>query len=203
MKPLILPAAKVKAILDGATMFRVPVKPQPEKGFDFDAIAERLPDRKSFALFVNENNGRTKAFSLPFAPGTIVYLREAWKPLFGLVGEWPRKQQIGWLYKADGDNGQTMWQSPVTMSREAARIFLKITDVKVERLHEISEGDAIAEGVEKYIANDTIYWKAYDEEDAEAYSNPIHSFRTLYGRKLWEPNPWVFAHTFDRTDKPE
>lgn len=102
------------------------------------------------------------------------------------------------------------------------RIFLQITDIRVERLQEISCHDAGGEGVEY----DNIDWgafeggelvadyKNYTWEDDESYpeyyfpvfANPIDSFRTLWqsinGPESWEANPWVWVVEFKRIDKP-
>ena len=84
------------------------------------------------------------------------------------------------------------------MPREAARIFLEITDVKVERLQDISEGDAIAEGV---LNADSFKDIGVDNSMANRYA-----YRELWdkinGKKYpWSSNPWVWCITFKKMEK--
>lgn len=103
------------------------------------------------------------------------------------------------------------------MPKAAARIWLKVTDIKVERLHDITEEDAIKEGIKTieglgythYTAH-KIYTKSELEEACPYVESPIHSFLTLWeyinGEESLNANPWVFAYTFEiisTTGKPE
>lgn len=84
-----------------------------------------------------------KIFKLPYQPGDILYVRETWMDYAGLT-----------MYKADCDKyrleslklAEFSWKPSIHMPKEAARIWLKVTDVRVERLQEISEDGAKAEG---------------------------------------------------------
>lgn len=99
------------------------------------------------------------------------------------------------IYKADvGENypmGSSKWKPSIFMPKEACRIFLEIADIKIERLHDISEEDAKAEGVS--IA-----------ECCHAY---YHGFSILWqkinGVRSWEANPFVWVISFKQIDKPE
>ena len=94
----------------------------------------------------------------------------------------------------------------IHMPRWASRITLEITDVCAERLQDISEMDAIAEGIEPFRTNDPDLqgmWRDYSE-DGMASGNPIGSYMTLwdslnaargYG---WDANPWVWVIEFKR-----
>jgi hypothetical protein len=93
------------------------------------------------------------------------------------------------------------------MPAAAARIFLKVTDVKAERLTDITEADAIAEGVERFKDG----WKDYrDTPTLFSTQTARGSFTTLwrsiydFGPKehWWQSNPYVFAYTFERIEKP-
>ncbi|TVR07398.1 MAG: hypothetical protein EA385_12925 [Salinarimonadaceae bacterium] len=84
------------------------------------------------------------------------------------------------------------------MPRWASRITLLVTDVRVQRLQEISEEDAIAEGVEPFGRPGVAFVKL---ADAQTYSTPRGCFAALWnsinGTGAWEANPWVAAYSFD------
>jgi hypothetical protein len=96
------------------------------------------------------------------------------------------------------------WRSPRFMPRWASRILLTITDVRVQRLHDITEEDARAEGA-------TPNWWADLDPDGErrrihsiAYRAGFHElWDTInYKRAMWSSNPWVWAITFERVEVP-
>lgn len=107
------------------------------------------------------------------------------------------------IYRADHDKPHT-WRSPVTMPRWAAREWIKVVDVRVQRLQEISEEDAIAEGVE-YVDREPGYpnWRV----DGKYYPRPREAYSALWasihGPESWGRNPWTFAYSFERTERPE
>lgn len=101
------------------------------------------------------------------------------------------------LYRASGDSLEDLsdwedweplkWRPSIFMPRWACRLKLEVTEVRVERLQEISEADAIAEGV-----------LSYCKPDREV--NPVMEFaalwRSINGPDSWQANPWVWAYTF-------
>lgn len=100
------------------------------------------------------------------------------------------------------------WKSSANMPRWASRITLKITGVRVERLQDISEGDAIAEGVEN---SGEFFgcpcWRDYMEPNPELSSfpdDPVGSFASLWesihGPDSWDQNPWVWVIEFRRVE---
>lgn len=96
------------------------------------------------------------------------------------------------------------WKPSIHMPREAARIFLKVTNVRVERLQDISEADAIAEGIEcEYHDGKNIYYfyPCNDLRDDSYLEYPITSFYSLWnsinGHESWNKNPWVFVYEFE------
>ena len=116
------------------------------------------------------------------------------------------------FYRADGEEIGRRWKSSIFMTRKESRITLEVTGVKVERLQEISEEDAIAEGIE-----DLSYGKAADiwfrtEIDPAGYrKNPLAGatrdaatayswlWDSINGKKApWSSNPFVYAITFKR-----
>ena len=100
------------------------------------------------------------------------------------------------------------------MPKKAARLFLKIINIRVERLFEISEKDAIAEGVECKIVENMKEYRAYLVKESEhvfgknSYPDtPECSFLELWekinGNESVNSNPWVWVIEFERVEKPE
>lgn len=138
---------------------------------------------------------------------------------YGQVGDrlWVRESMLfdpdqGWRYSADGADvidenyGKINQRCPsIHMPRSCCRILLEITGVRVERLHEISEADAQAEGVERVVAG--VGWRRYCDPDIEEVGVPPcgdarRSFRSLWkhinGDESWNANPWVWVVEFKR-----
>ena len=98
------------------------------------------------------------------------------------------------------------WRPSIHMPRWASRITLEITDIRVERLQEISEDDAKAEGVEPWVIGDG--WREYGlPPDVEAAgTHPLRSARdsfaslweSINGPGSWKANPWVWVIEFRR-----
>ena len=95
-----------------------------------------------------------------------------------------------WSSITPGDpDGEVLWGPAKMMERKHSRITLTVTDVRVQRVQEISEGDAIAEGCRGYVSA--------DGEDGES---PVEQFQDLWnsihGPDAWAANPWVVAYSF-------
>jgi hypothetical protein len=129
---------------------------------------------------------RDCAFCCPYgAPGDLLWVKETWQR--DPAGKLPT------CFRADGCRCgfEHAWRSPLFLSRELSRLTLRITDVRVQRLQEISEEDAKAEGVEPAIAG-------LDER------GPLKRYRTgfvrgwssIHGPESWARNDWVWAITF-------
>jgi len=105
-----------------------------------------------------------------------------------------------WFPSRSFNADQTMrWAPAIHMPRWASRITLEISAVRVERLQDISEADAIAEGIEKTPSG---MWSLYGQSDVDGTYSPRASFRALwesiYGAGSWEANPWVWVVSFRR-----
>lgn len=103
------------------------------------------------------------------------------------------------LYRADGDSGESKWKPSSQMPRLASRILLEITAVRVERLRDTSEGDAVEEGVAPMYGG---YWKNYQPGWTQHQLSARGSFVTLWnsinGVDAWDKNPWVWVIEFRR-----
>lgn len=126
-------------------------------------------------------------------PGDLLWVRETFcDARLGAAGRV--------LFSSDGDTA-CRWKPSIHMPRELSRLSLRITEVRVQRLQEISEADAIAEGVERrgeFFGHET--WRDYGDSAIAAMS-PQESYRSLWesinGPGSWEANPWVWAITFE------
>ena len=222
--PILFNTEMVRAILDGRkTVTRRLVKPQPKSklcytfagsdcgtwGYPSKTAHEswgeeyRLPDN-----ITKEDFG--KRWNPPYHTDDVLYVRETWAPIY------PDKESNevrGYIYKEDsleeydnrypdGEDYQWggKWRPSIHMPKEAARIWLKVTDVRVERLQEITEEQIGREGVEveyPHVLN--------GEEKRYAFSTLWNSTvkKSDLDRYGWNANPWVWVIEFERCEKPE
>lgn len=134
--------------------------------------------------------------------GDLLWVRETFRPIEQEVGS-PRFE-----YKAtEAINLTDKWKPSIFMPKEACRIFLKVKTIRIERLQEISEEDAIAEGVEKIADYGSTGYRLYTEPEA-SYSDidAVYSFESLWhsinGIDSWNKNPYVFVYEFEKIEKP-
>ena len=115
------------------------------------------------------------------------------------------------VYKADGvpapefydadDNLRCCWRPSIHMPIWASRILLEITNVRVERLNDISEQDAIAEGIERYNDDGIVYYGPYGKGDCRPERAFSDLWKSIYGDESWEKNPWVWCISFKRVQE--
>lgn len=109
--------------------------------------------------------------------------------------------------KSDVEYLKGSWKPSIHMPKEAARIWLEVVSVKVERLHDISEQDAIAEGIEPVAEGWKNYYKASKFGTNFCWPTPYHSFQSLWetinGLESWELNPWVWVVEFKRIERQD
>lgn len=202
-KPILFSAPMVRAILAGnKTQTRRIVKPQPSDHWAprvgryhptvvNKRTGEEEPGPEIFGASDEEEGRKAK-----YAPGDLLWVKEVW-------AQYPvemNPEPCDWWYRATRDvlpPGHTRWKSPIYMPREASRITLEVTAVRVERLTEISEGDAIAEG----IACDGKHgWHSHSGD--MRHNAPSHAFRALWesinGVGSWDLNPWVWVYECKR-----
>lgn len=130
----------------------------------------------------------------PICPGDILYVRETWK-----------KAPNGYYYYEDWQRNDiadiTKWKPSIYMPKEAARIWLKVMNVRVERLQEITAESALTEGADKYIhANGTLNEDQTITSFIGIWNSTIkESDLDRYG---WDANPYVWVISFERCAKP-
>lgn len=196
MKPILFNTPMVQAILDGRkTSTRRVIKPKCRRNFigtDFQKCPMecRMIDDETQEIIRQPNP--------PYQPGDILYVREAFN------SDWCDHT----IYKADGGSAKVAgylaepkWHPSIHMPKEAARIFLRVTDVKAERLHTINADGAIAEGA---WGNGTPHlpFSLLYQEHPNASCNAVASFAHIWDRTInrsdrdkygWNANPWVWA----------
>lgn len=210
-RPILFSGPMVRAILEGRkTQTRRVIKPQPFDFYDRDGI---VMDRYKGEIHcpygtLGDRLWVRETFQLPIcfeemSPSEVGKkcvdsgYRSPWAPIkYGADGDDKFLEMIHDFGGAWGKN-----RVSIHMPRWASRITLEITGVKVERLNEISEQDAIAEGIIPIGKSWFNYYENADEpfcgEDA-----PIVSYQSLWesinGRGSWASNPWVWVIEFNK-----
>jgi hypothetical protein len=198
MKPIIFSTPMVIAILEGRkTQTRRIVKPKRNSRCRmslFNAIAHI--SGKWFGVdfnnvpFINDLIEQPKC-----KPGDVLWVRETW------YKNYPHEYGRYW-YRADGEEidmptiyGGTViygkadglkWRPSIYMPREAARIFLRVKNVRVERVQDITDADILAEGFECR-EDFIVLWNILNEKRGHG----------------WNKNDWVYAYTFEKISKEE
>lgn len=210
IKPILFNTKMVRAILDG----RKDATRRIVKGFipddavwGYTAFTPKgyISCRGTFADGYGE-----KFFKLPCESGDILYVRETWMDYAGLT-----------MYKADCDIYRLdslnfagfVWHPSIHMPKGAARIWLKVTDVRVERLHDITPKGAESEGVGNLFYDDIGYGeKNYGTEVDPEYGIAKEQFAWLWESTIkksdldrygWDANPYVWVIEFELCEKPE
>jgi hypothetical protein len=98
------------------------------------------------------------------------------------------------------------WTPSIHMPKDYCRLFLRVKNVRIERLQDISENDAKAEGIEKCNESFLAGYKNYEKDSIYDSIDPLWSFKTLwisiYGKQSWDLNPWVWVIEFEKTTRP-
>lgn len=138
---------------------------------------------------------RLKGLKCPYGvTGDKLWVRESWRQGFAETN-----YSKGIIYMADKPKSLGMaeycgrWKSPIYMHRSDSRITLEISDVRVQRVQDITEGDAKAEGVESRIAG----VGHPDEGPSKTYRTGfVRTWVLINGGGAWDFNPWVWAISF-------
>lgn len=194
LKPILFNTPMTQAILEGR-------KTQTRRIVPFGIALDLEIETDGSVIGVLDRENGTVRSIMDFAkyrPGDILYVRET----FSLVHVIPRR----FIYAADVRAGigegiglPIRWRPSIHMPKEAARIFLRVKKVGVERLQSISAEDCIAEGCDPEMLE-------VGEEFIRGYFSGIwddtirKNDLSKYG---WDANPWVWAFAFERIDKKE
>ena len=207
MKPILFNTEMVRAILEGRkTVTRRVIKPRNP------IIANQEGYKQGYGLWIDpstdngDKQGHIKDYSIsplwntwkwyikhyaPYQVGDILYVRET----FAQVAE-----HIFW-YRATPPKGceNILWKPSIHMPKEAARIFLKVTDVRVERLQDMKTVDFQKEGMQANSIPD--WWNIIEQKFRKLWDSTVPK-KDLdeYG---WNANPWVWVIEFERTEKED
>jgi hypothetical protein len=211
-RPILFSGPMVRALLDGRkTQTRRIVKPQPPEGTRFTGIHYASDEPSSH--FFNSPVGPAKRRCPYGEAGDVLWVRETW----GLndyefeTGPIPKTRpatlaEHGLCYRATEDDceirNELRWRSSIHMPRWASRLTLAITDIRVQRLHDITDADAEAEGVrEPSIGRLHLISPERCGEIDRAKAPALFLWEMLWksinGAESWDANPWVWAITFE------
>lgn len=190
-------------------------------------------DRRTYAVHNYADKKHTDKLSTaerscPICPGDILYVRETWEHFeccccegdeHGNCYREPQQSALNkscgcYMYRAtDEIYGDARWHPSIHMPKEAARIWLKVTDVRVERLQDITPKGAESEGVGNLFYDDIGYGeKNYGTEVDPEYGIAKEQFAWLWKSTIkksdidrygWDASPWVWVIEFERCEKPE
>lgn len=184
-KPILFNTEMVRAILDGRkSCTRRLIK------HNVDAMLNS-PYHKEHPE-VEDKQIISKLCLPPYQPGDVLYVRETWS-------EWTG----GYVYKAwsspfpqAGAYLGEKWHPSIHMPKDAARIWLKVTEVRVERLQEISGEDLIKEGIDLFQSS---YVRVAFDEFKNIWNSTIK--KSDLDRYGWDANPYVWVIEFERCEK--
>lgn len=231
IKPILFNTKMVRAILDGRkSCTRRIIKPQWEEcphckyvhnEYIYDKLAENVYCARCGYLLVPERRA-------PYQPGDLLYVRETWQYLYELDGNEQAIEDTGKYYYAATDtipfdtyvdeNGvkhdHAPWRPSIHMPKEAARIWLKVTDVRVERLQSITVEGAIREGAEGEKCHHTNAgaFGCTDCMNTGWIEPPQVEFMQIWDSTIkksdldrygWDASPWVWVIEFERCEKPQ
>lgn len=215
IKPILFNTEMVRAILDGRkTCTRRVIKPQPKSGLCYtyagshkDCIGKwTYPNRGAHKLWGEEyklpenikDEELSKRWNPPYHTDDILYVRETWSKGY---------EDGTYIYRADDkladlptfkESSKLIYRPSIHMPKEAARIWLKITDVRVERLQEMEKSDAVKEGI--------------DQRLCISLGHALMKFKKLWNSTIkksdldrygWDANPYVWVIEFERCEKLE
>lgn len=188
IKPILMNTEMVRAILDGRKTCtrRLPRKQIEEKYLEYEEWVCAVAPPGSTWL-------REKEFYEeypPYQPGDTLYVRETFIQAAAHTF-WYKADDKAWMSK------DLLWKPSIHMPKEAARIWLKVMDVRVERLQEITEVQAQAEGCNSGLLTGACtargqfedLWNSINEKSIDRYG--------------WDANPWVWVIEFERCEKPQ
>lgn len=216
IKPILLNTEMVRAILEGRKSCTRRINKDANE-YTVPDMDFYNADRRTYAVHNYSDKEHKNKLSIaertcPICPGDVLYIRETWTeecgkyyyradydsdyldPFETLSGGYPAscRNHPG----CDGcmaTSTRIHWHPSIHMPKEAARIWLKVTDVRVERLQDMTDDDAEAEGCFDYTSTALGFPDVWD-------STIKKSDLDSYG---WDANPWVWVIEFERCEKPE
>ncbi len=197
-KPILFSTPMVEAILEGR-------KTQTRRVYKPKLQIEQTVDDATF----QSNLTKLIPEISPYHPGQRLWVRETWAPCpeYKPIPH-PEKAPKVW-YKADNNRPTWAgydWRPSIFMPRWASRLTLEITEVKVQKLQDITIEDCLSEGINQHVASQLGYAVSPSEE-AFNLTQAIPTYRTLWNHLnskrgySWDSNCWVWAINFKRIEK--
>jgi hypothetical protein len=188
-RPILFSAPMVRALLGGkkTQTRRIVKKLHPD-------CREMIAHDQVGGLFVCRDASSRCVQMLPSPygrPGNRLWVKETFAPM----GDAQSPSSV--RYRADREYPRVKWKPSIFMPRRASRILLEVVSVHAERLQDISEADAMAEGIHQPAE------RAAENLDCPGHS-PQETYRELFesinGAGSWDANPWVWVIEFRRID---
>ena len=196
----------VRAILEGRkTVTRRCVKPKSKNACGFFVITRKSDGAFMGVYDYDENEMMFESpQTQPAYVGDILYVRETWCD----DRQFTHDDTPGrYFYKAsESDDFTSKWHPSIHMPKEAARIWLKVKDVRVERLQDITEEHAQKEGCQgTFVGDGSCMGSGWDVSPVDEFSKLWDSTikKSELNRYGWDANPWVWVIEFERCEKPE
>ncbi len=185
VKPILFNTEMVQRILAGAkTTTRRPIKPTDKNA---DRITVLFNYKNEITGVANSKDGAPISdIKPPYQKFDTLYVRETWRPY-----------KDGYLYKATcNDDWDGLWKPSIHMPKEAARIWLKVTNVRIERVEDITEEQAHAEGFYRG-------WQHPDLPNSTPSETARQAFMWVWHKLYGIMNDYVWVIEFTRVEKPE
>lgn len=224
IKPILFNTEMVRAILDGRkTCTRRLVKPQPDEkhtyqlGFVTDSTEKK--EVGCFGFGIDEYGGSIQYAKPSYHTDDILYVRETvWQKIgyyLDVDGETKPSWYNEFRYVATDEKPETGWnyswakRPSIHMPKGAARIWLKVTDVHVERLQDMTDEDCEKEGLENFCKKCSSIFSECDTcmndggikmDFKELWNSTIK--KSDLDRYGWDANQWVWVIEFERCEKP-
>ena len=213
MKPILFNTEMVKAILESRkTQFRIPIKLKDNSlvctGYIFSSTDRK---RNSCYSFGKNKECDMEYIKSKYKVDDILYVRETFKTFSNITMD----NEVGVIYKADNKEVilpcnrdyeceyvfNDKWKPSIHMPKRYARVFLKVTNVRIERVQDISLTNMLEEGI-NHLKNYSVggVVKPYTQIKRE-FINLWNS--TIKDGYKWEDNPYVFVYEFEKIEKKD
>lgn len=205
-RPLLFSTGMVRAIIENRKSMTRRTRGldkinQDPGAWYFQSLVLHTTGRYTFAPAGNYNPSESDIIQIkcPYGkPGDILWVREAWqKRSENAINHGFEKycHMAGWHGCTEAG-----WKPSIHMPKEAARFFLQVEEIRLERLHDINEGDAFAEGVDLDTAG-----SSGNGNVLMISASYVSSFKKLWNKindpGSWETNPWVWVISFKTISK--
>ena len=191
MKGILFKPWKIKAIADSSPDFEWQTR-RLDGLQEINAVPNKWGNEWRFNCvggdwYASEKHGHQCSIKPRFQVGEVVYIKEAWSPcIVPMSAEAIHFKMGGWKHNQDD------WHSPRFLKAANARYFIKIKDVRPERLQSITEADIGKEGCGHIEASVGLRIQWYKE-----------LWDSINPKYPWSSNPWVWRIEFEKVEKPQ